>query len=184
MKLLNEKHNDSPDFILNCEKIIQTLIKQWNPADVFVNRINNWFDNKWMEFSGTLMHDLSFWKAKTTIPPFHPNRIESSEFYQKNNSQYVKKENPKSLHIYQESKDNLKRYVSEFTHDGLLIWYSGNSKANDVGTLMFYLARYSECQAFFITLSGAKGWNVSQTNGISKKEIQVILNNELNEQHK
>lgn len=183
MKLLTEKQNDNPNFILNCEKIIQNRINLWNPTDIYVTRIDNWFDGKWMEFSGTLMSGLSIWKGETTIPPFHPNRVESSEFYKKTAEHYAKKENPKSLHIYQESKDNLKRYVSEFTNDGLFVWYSGNSKVNEVGTLMCYLVRESGCQPFFITLSGKKEWNVSQTKGILRKEIQAIIESELNEKH-
>ena len=181
MKLLIEKENDNPNFILNCEKIIQSRINLWNPTDIFVNRIDNWFDQKWMEFSGTIMHEVSIWKEETTIPPFHPNRVESSDFYQKIAELYVKKENPQTLHIYQESKDNLKRYVSEFTNDGLFIWYSGNSKINGVGTLMCYLIRESECQPFFITLSEKKDWNVSQTKGILGNEIQSIIENKRNE---
>ena len=181
MKRLIKKDNDNPNFILNCESIIQNRINLWNPTDIFVNRIDNWFDEKWMEFSGTIMSGLSIWKGETTIPPFHPNRVESSDSYQKTAELYTKKENPKTLHIYQESKDNLKRYVSEFSNDGLFIWYSGNSKVNNFGTLMCYLIRESECQPFFITLSGKKDWNVSQTKGILKKEIQNIIETELNE---
>ncbi|PCJ64887.1 MAG: hypothetical protein COA58_11480 [Bacteroidetes bacterium] len=181
MKLLTKKDNDNPNFILNCEKIIQNRIELWKPNDVFVNRIDNWFDEKWMKFSGTIMSELSIWKGETTIPPFHPNRIESSDFYQKAAEQYMKKENLKTLHIYQESKNNLKRYLSEFTNDGLFIWYSGNSKVNDLGTLMCYLVTKSECQPFFITLSKKNEWNVSQTKGILRKEIQTIIERELNE---
>jgi len=181
IKLLKEKHNDNPNFILNCEKIILSQINLWNPMDIFVNRIDNWFDEKWMGFSGTIMSGLSIWKEETTIPPFHPNRVESSDFYQKTTEQYVKRENPKTLHIYQTSKDNLKRYVSEFTNDGLFIWYSGNSKANDIGTLMCYLIRESKCYPFFITLSGKKEWNVSKTKGISRIGIQEAIENEPDE---
>jgi len=180
-KMITEKENDNPNFILNCEKIIHNRIELWKPTEIFVTRIDNWFDQKWMEFSGTIMHEISVWKGETTIPPFHPNRIESSEFYQKTAEKYVEKQNPKTLHIYQESKDNLKRRISEFTNDGLFVWYSGNSKANGIGTLMCYLVRESQCLPFFISLSEKKKWNVSQTKGILRNEIQEIIENELNE---
>ena len=185
MKLLKEKHNDNPNFILNCKKIIQNRINLWNPNEIFITRIDNWFDGKWMNFAGTELHAISLWNFQDilTIPPFHPNRVESSEFYQKMAEQYVKKENPKTLHIYQESKDNLKRYVSEFSNDGLFIWYSGNSKTNERGTLMCYFIRESETLPFFITLSGKKEWNVSHTKGILRKEVQSIIESELNEKH-
>jgi len=183
MKLLIEKLNDNPNFILNCEKIIQNRIKLWNPTDIFVNRIDNWFDEKWMKFSGTIMHEIAVWKGEITVPPFHPNRVESSDLYKKTTEQYVKIDNLKTLHIFQESNNNLKRKITEFSNDGLFIWYSGNSKVNEVGTLMCYLVRESECQPFFITLSGKKEWNVSQTKGILRKEIQAIIETEMNEKH-
>lgn len=175
MKLLKEKNNDDPDFILNCEKIIQNRIDLWKPTDIFVTRIDNWFDQKWMKFSGTIMHEISVWKEETTIPPFHPNRVESSEFYTRTAKQLVKKEISKTLHIHQESKDNLKRNISEFTNNGLFIWYSGNSKLNGVGTLMCYLVKESECQPFFISLTEKKNWNVSQIKGVLRNEIQDII---------
>ncbi len=175
MKLLAEKHNDNDNFILNCEIIVQNRIDLWKPNEIFVNRIDNWFDEKWMEFSGAIVPQVAVWSGKTTVPPFHPKRVESSDFYRRSNQKYEKKESPKILHIYQESRENLKRYLSEFTSDGLFIWYSGNSKVNGIGTLMCYLFRESECQPFFITLTEKKDWNVSQTKAISKKEVEEII---------
>ncbi len=177
MKLLTENENDNPNFILNCEKIIQNRINLWKPTDIFVTRIDNWFDGKWMNYAGSELHAISFWNFQDilTIPPFHPNRVESSDFYQKTAEQYVKNKNQKTLHILQESCKNLKRYISEFSTDGLFIWYSGNSKANERGTLMCYFIRESETLPFFITLSGKKNWDVSQTKGVLRKEIQSII---------
>lgn len=177
MKLLTEKQNDNPNFILNCEKIIQNRINLWNPTDIYVTRIDNWFDGKWMNYAGTELHAISSWNFQDilTIPPFHPNRVESSEFYQKTSEQYAKKENQNVLHIIQESKDNLKRYISEFSTDGLFVWYSGNSKTNDRGTLMLYLIKESETKTFYITLTGKKNWNVSQTKGVLRNKIQSII---------
>lgn len=177
--MLIKKENDHPDFILNCEKIIKNKINLWKPVDIFVTRINNWFDEKWMGYSGNSFPGVSIWKGNITVPPFNPNRVELSDFYQKTNGRYIKKEHAKALHIYQNSIDNLKRFITDFTTNGLFVWYSGNSKANEIGTLMCYLVREAECQPFFITLSQKKGWNVSETNGILINEIQIILENSL-----
>ena len=184
-KMLTEKENDNPNFILNCEKIIQNRIELWKPNNIFVTRIDNWFDGKWMNYAGTKLHAISFWNFEDilTVPPFHPNRVESSDFYQKTAEQYVKKENQNVLHIIQESKDNLKRYISDFSTDGLFIWYSGNSKTNGRGTLMCYFIRESETKTFFITLSGKKDWDVSQTKGVLRTEIQNIIEKETAEKH-
>ena len=174
---LTEKENDHAKFILNCEEIIQNRINLWSPTEIFITRIDNWFDGKWMNFAGTRLQALSFWNFQDilTIPPFHPNRVESSDFYQKTAGNYVKKENQKTFHVFQESSKNLKRYISEFSTDGLFVWYSGNSKTNDRGTLMCYFIRESENLTFFITLSGKKNWNVSHTKGVLRNEIQSII---------
>lgn len=177
MKLLIEKQNDNPNFIFNCEKIIQNQINLWNPTEIYVTRIDNWFDGKWMNYAGTELHAISSWNFQDilTIPPFHPNRVESSEFYKKTSEHYEKKGNQNALHIIQESKNNLKRYISEFSTNGIFVWYSGNSKTNDRGTLMLYLIKDSETKTFYITLTEKKNWNVSQTKGVLTKEIQSII---------
>ena len=177
MEFLIKKENDNSNFILNLESIILNRINLWKPTDIFVTRIDNWFDEKWLDFSGTIMHEISVWEGETTIPPFHPNRVENSDFYQKGTEQYVKKENLKTLHIYQESKNNLKRKLTEFTNNGLFIWYSGNSKKNNIGTFMCYLVKEQECFSFHLSMNGEKEWNVIKTKGISLKEMQIIVEN-------
>ena len=179
--MLINNENDNPNFTRNAELIVTNRIHLWKPKELFITRIDNWFDEKWMEFSGTIMQGLVIWKGETTIPPFHPNRVETSDFYKMTAEKYVKNENTKPLHIYQESKSNLKRKISDFTDDGIFVWYSGNSKINGVGTIMCYHVKNSECRAFFITLTERKDWNVSQTKGILMKEIQSILDEQIAE---
>ncbi|HYV92336.1 MAG TPA: hypothetical protein VE978_11150 [Chitinophagales bacterium] len=175
MILLSRDANDNPQFISNIEKIIWDRIQKWEPKDLYLTRIDNWFDDKWMKFSGTTMHEISIWYADVTVPPFHPNRVESCEFYQYNNGGYVLQVLNKKLHIEQWSQDNFKRRISGFTRNGIFFWYSGNSNSNDKGALMCYFVKDNECFTFYILLSGNKGWNVNKTNGISAKEIQDIL---------
>ena len=177
IKLLSEKENDKNEFILNSEKIVGHAIELWNPKEIYVTRIDNWFDQKWMNFSGTMLSAISIWKGETTIPPFHPNRVELTDYYEKTVEKvYVQKKSPIELHPYQESNKNLKRYISNFLNDGLLIWYSGNSKVNGLGSIMIYSIRESECRPFFVTLSENNNWKVSKTKGISRDEIEKTLN--------
>jgi len=169
--------NDNPNFISNIETIIRDRINKWKPRDLYLTRIDNWFDDKWIKFSGTVMHEISIWKLeKVTVPPFHPNRVESSDFYSQDNGDYKKQEIDKPLHIFQQSTNNLKRKIANFTDNGLFIWYSGNSETNNKGTLMCYLVKDTDCFTFYISLTGDKNWNVHKTNGIPSKEIQNILN--------
>src|SRR5690348_1625091 len=88
--------NDDPHFIdLMCRAISAEL--EINAAqEVFVIRIDNWFDHKWLNFSG--VGRVAFgWNAgcrdntdtaldefrqqKTTFPPFSPNRIIAEHYF-------------------------------------------------------------------------------------------------------
>ena len=75
MTELKKYDNDNPEFISNIEMIIKDQIEKWKPRDLYLTRIDNWFDDKWVKFSGTIMHEISVWTLiDVTIPPFHPNR--------------------------------------------------------------------------------------------------------------
>lgn len=175
MNFLINKANDNSNFMFNLERIVQDRINLWKPTAVFATRIDNWFDDKWLNFSGTIMHEIAIWKGEITIPPFHPNRVETTDFYQKENEQYVKMNNQKPLHISQESKNNRKRRITDFTDDGFFIWYSGNSKKNAIGALMCYLVKRKECFSFYLSMDGNKDWNITKTKGIPIKEMQLII---------
>ncbi len=90
VSFLINKANDNSNFMFNIECIVQDRINLWKPTTVFVTRIDNWFDDKWLNFSGTIKHEIAIWKGEITIPPFHPNRVEITDFYKKENEQYVK----------------------------------------------------------------------------------------------
>lgn len=69
MKFLIQKENDNLEFIHNSEKIIRNRIELWKPTEIFIIRIDNWFDEKCMGFSGTLINEVSIWKGQVTNTP-------------------------------------------------------------------------------------------------------------------
>lgn len=160
MEKIALKNNDNSEFIANVNTITHNLISKWNPKELFITRVDNWFDNKWLNFSGTIMHAISVWKGETTIPPFHPNRIEYSKRFRKENGIFNELMITKPLHIYQESESNLKRKIIDFSKNGLFIWYSGNSKLNNKGVLMCYYVIDNDCYTFYTTLNGEINWNI------------------------
>ena len=171
---------DNPEYVKNVERIFKDRIGKWTPKDLYITRIDNWFDEKWVKFSGTIMHEISIHKlVDITVPPFHPNRVEKFDFYRKVNGGYVKQENGKHLHIIQESTNNLKRKISDLSDNGLFLWYSGNTIANNKGSLMGYFVTDTDCFTFYLTLAGDKNWNAEKTIGLTTKEIQTILDPEL-----
>lgn len=170
------KINDNLDYIRNVEFIFKDLIAKWTPSDLYITRVDNWFDDKWVKFSGTIMHEISIHNLDdVTVPPFHPNRIEKTDFYRRKNRNYEKQEAEKTLHILQQSTSNLKRKISNFSNNGLFLWYSGNTITNHKGSIMGYLVTNEECFTFYVTLARQKNWNAEKAIGLTTKEIQRIL---------
>src|SRR5260370_1315284 len=79
---------DDPEFIEIIERIAVHLFKQVGHDEVFLIEIKNWFDHKWLKFSGIgrvpFRHVLGsqpqvaldeFFQQKITFPPFTPNRV-------------------------------------------------------------------------------------------------------------
>lgn len=176
MKLLSKHESDDLNYIINVENIIQDRINLWKPDEIYITRIDNWFDEKWLDFSGVLLGALGIWKGKTTIPPFHPNRVKFTKLFVKIKDNYSQQKLVRPLHILQESNQNLQRYIENFSKNGLFIWYSGNSKKNYIGSLMCYYVIDNECFSFYVSLNGKNKWNIDRANGISKKEMQRVIN--------
>src|SRR5687767_12909311 len=78
---------DDPQFVELVKHIIVRLAVQNVPEKIFVMKIDNWFDHKWLKFSGigsvgffwglnapdTALDEFS--QDKITFPPFNPNRV-------------------------------------------------------------------------------------------------------------
>jgi hypothetical protein len=176
--LLSINDKDNTDFISNAEIIIQDRIEIWNPFILGVIKIDNWFDDKWLNFSGDIMPGLTIWKDEITIPPFHPNRVLSTDFYRRLRlkGEYQKLHDSSPLHIKQPSQNNLNRKITNFIDDGLFIWYSSNTKTNNIGSLMGYYVKGTDCFTFYLTLTKEKKWNVSKTIGLTRNVVEKILN--------
>src|SRR5262245_3121956 len=84
---------DSSDFIQIVEELVNRLLVRDDIAEIKLVKIRNWFDHKWLNYSGkgiihfteTVHPDKialkNFWRDKVTVPPFTPNRILSEIRY-------------------------------------------------------------------------------------------------------
>jgi hypothetical protein len=84
---------DDPHFVELLKHLIARLVSETFPEQIFVMKIDNWFDYKWLNFSGIgrvgffedfrLEKDTApdeFRQDKVTFPPFTPNRV-IGEYY-------------------------------------------------------------------------------------------------------
>src|SRR6185437_17047648 len=80
---------DDPYFIELLNRLTSGLIHRSVPAALWIIQIDNWFDHKWLRFSGIGTVDYQFpafmnrydaaldefYQDKVTFPPFTPNRV-------------------------------------------------------------------------------------------------------------
>jgi len=92
------KINDDPQFVELVSHVISSLVKDSFSEEIFVVQIDNWFDDKWLKFSGigrvrfddahididTALDE--FWQDKITFPPFTPKRVVKEYFFLRDES--------------------------------------------------------------------------------------------------
>ncbi len=186
-KMVQIKFDNTDDigFTEIVESIIGNLILSLNPNEISIVRIKNWFDHKWLNYSGKEIRKYESgtgamiplvlepsWNKDITIPPFNPNRILTHTIYrlqETENSQFEE-----LLHISQNSTDNRKRLISERTENGLFIWISSNSVTNGQGSLMVYQIQNSEILTWYVNIEDKNGWRITQSKGIDKSKVQMM----------
>jgi hypothetical protein len=176
--------DDAPGFIEIINKIMAISIFQWNIDEIMVIKIKNWFDHKWLNYSGKkiihfeCLHPDNVamaddWKERVTIPPFNPNRVLSEQFFRKRSTGNQQFE--KVVHKKQRSTDNQLNQISRKTNNGIFVWYSSNSKDLNRGSLMMYRVQNKEVDTWYATVEKRERWEITQTKGIYKSELQGMI---------
>lgn len=177
------EENDSPDFIRIVAAFINHFCEIHNPAELCGIKIKNWFDHKWLNYSGAGLipfvpeipkYDVAltdFWKEKVTLPPFHRKRVISETNYAIMDT----KNNPmkKLLHKYQ--KDKMNNRLERYSKDAVIFWYSSGSNISQKGSLMVYLMQKEKVSTFYISFLCKDFWKINKTKGIAKVEIEALL---------
>src|SRR5204862_2461526 len=75
---LTINEDDDPIFINLTQRLIHGIVSTRRPKEYCVVRIDNWFGERWLNFSGKTLGALSVHKrTKVTFPPFVPSRVRS-----------------------------------------------------------------------------------------------------------
>ncbi len=167
---------DAEGFLKRVESATRGLCRIHRPAEIIVVRIDNWFDHKWLGFSGKILGALGVWKSTLTVPPFVPNRVSWQRRYQRMESSgdYELTEPGPSLHITDTSTPKLRREVSRIAPDTALVWFSGNSKPNGKGGVMAYVPIENDYWAWYAGLTGNGEWKPQTLKGITPQEFQHL----------
>ena len=177
---------DSLEFITIIESIISNLIVQFNVDDICIIKVKNWFDHKWLNYSGkSIIHFeetthpdkvaiTNNWKKRITIPPFNPNRILYEKLIQRKDHSNPRFE--KLIHNRQRSTDNSDNYVYLKSDNGLLVWYSSNSKVNNQGSLMVYRVDNDSVDTWYASYENKGEWIIRDTKSINQNSLKKLMN--------
>jgi hypothetical protein len=177
MNLIKQKENDDPLFLAIVERVLRETLRLHQSSEVYVVQIDHWFDYKWLEFSGTVMHEIAVWLYKLTVPPFHPSRVVSQSYFRAATYTPTSYEAAPSapLHIVQQSRSNLRRALSQISPSGAFVWYSGSSNNSDRGSLMVYTVANEEARAWYASFIKDREWSVGKLKGISRREFMGLM---------
>jgi hypothetical protein len=177
MKLGSATSLDDFEFTTIVENFTNAFITSCTPDEIYLIKIDSWFDFKWRGFEGKLLGALGTWNhEKLKIPPFIPDRVVEQSYFERVDGAYKKHEAP-DLHIYQSSSDNItgkRRLVGSFG-TRLLIWFSGNTAKSLRGSVMLYQIENDRHATLYVSFLKKDKWQIFKTDGISRNEVLSII---------
>jgi len=184
---LEYEDGDNKKYLAGISSLIATLVKENEPKNLYVTRINKWFDHKWLKYSGkgrvkfegSPFIDTSldaFWRDKLTFPPFNPKQIGEQFYWSRNSDGTYSAGEKEPRWIYKRelrsSADNLNKRVTDFTESGLFVWFTSFTEKNMHGSLMVYLVKNDDVMAWYASMKNDNHWTIDKTKGINKKLVE------------
>jgi len=168
--------DDNDQFISRVEVLIEKFILDKKPNSIYLIKIDNWFDKKWLGFSGKMLGAVGITKGDLTIPPFVPNRIVYEKFYSKNHETelYEISKTSKKIHIVQDSESNLNRKIRTLIPETAIVWFSGNSKKNKRGVMMAYFPVKESYLTMHIEFT-EPSWSAKSTIGVDRSFVNSLI---------
>ncbi|MGD0799946.1 MAG: hypothetical protein ABR906_01385 [Terracidiphilus sp.] len=196
-EFISKQQGDSTEFIEKARAIAIGVAQEYEPARLYVIRIDNWFGPKWMHFAGKftvgkLPHSgptaaIGVHKARLHVPPFVPHRVVAERAFAGPDFQETIAAPP--LHIEIPSKVALTRRIADIDKEAAFVWFSGESEAQKRGSVMVYLpdafdptaprrgklghrGKLGQSGAFYIGFSQHEiSWEPAMLRGVSRGEV-------------
>ena len=184
---------DDNDFVNLLNALLNALLDQQTPDQLWVIQIDNWFDHKWLRYSGngsvasnippiSFMDQFTsvkeqFWRDKLTFPPFAPDRVISQWSFLHSEVGYIEAPLPRLPHgeSRRRSHSNLNRRVENFVRSASFVWYSGYTLKNGRGSLMVYNIGADKPICWFAAFGRKSGWRLERTKGIDQQHVSRLL---------
>ncbi|MDM7923382.1 MAG: hypothetical protein QUS14_13880 [Pyrinomonadaceae bacterium] len=172
---IEDETDDDLDFITIVEAFVNRLIDTLSPTELYLVKIDHWFDFKWRGFQGKLLGSLGIRNfEKLRVPPFIPDRVVRQLHFKKVHDEWSAQS--AGLHFYRSSSANVtSNYLVAVSEPRLFVWYSGGTNSSERGSLMAYVIEPSNTRSFYLSLSKDGEWKTLKTDGISKSEARFLL---------
>ena len=180
---------DDNDFIDLLNSMIGKLLALEPPKQLWIIQIDNWFDHKWLRFSGNgaIASNIpivgfeivksDFYQDKLTFPPFAPDRVLGQWSYVHWGDDYRECSLPmlphptERLHTFQ----NLHRRIQDVVSSGCFVWYSSNTLSNGRGSVMVYTIKSERTDCWFAAFTRHESWALGATKGISRTSVLKLM---------
>lgn len=187
---------DDNDFTDLLNTLLNGMLVQQAPEQLWVIQIENWFDHKWLRYSGSgsvaaklpaswnssFMDRFAsvkeqFWQDRLTFPPFAPNRVVGQWSFLDSGKGYIEVVLPKLPHSEsrRRSHSNLHRRTEDFAKSASFVWYSGNTLKNGRGSVMAYNIGPAEPVCWFAAFERTSCWELKTTKGVDKEQVSRLL---------
>jgi hypothetical protein len=170
-------NDDDLRFLTLIKRIVASTVLESRPADVFVVRIDHWFDHKWCAFAGKLLGAVAIHqRQRLTIPPFIPGRVLSQDVFTLNveHTSYHKRR-ASALHRHQRSGENRSRFIGNISKSGAFAWFSGDTAKTEHGSLMLYSVQGEMSHGWYASFRRGKEWQLNKVQGLSRGELTHML---------
>jgi len=196
-EFVSTQQGDSTEFIGKARALAIGVARDFEPARLYVIRIDNWFGPRWVNFAGTMtvgkvgkFHAIriGFHKSPLHVPPFVPHRVVGERVFVGPDFDETVLTPP--LHIECPSKLALQRRIADIDKDAAFVWFSGESEAQKRGSVMVYLpvtydpkaprrGKLGRRGAFYVGFSqGEARWEPAMLRGVSRGEVAHLEESE------
>ena len=184
-EFVSTQQGDSSEFMGKARALAVGVARNYRPVRLYVIRIDNWFGPRWMLFAGKFTAGKGFaigvHKTRLHVPPFVPSRVSGQRVFVGPDYEGTVSASP--LHIECPSKQALSRRIADIDKDAAFLWFSGESEAQNRGSVMVYLPvsfdatanrrnGLRDCGAFYVGFSQrGGGWEPAMLRGVSRIEV-------------
>ncbi len=183
---LDVQTDDDRVFFSMAGRLIDAIDGEHDPDYLVVVRVRNWFDHKWLRFSGKgrvpfqglwLDHPGvsldAFVQDRLTFPPFTPRRIVRETHFTRDGAKDLD-----SVHRLRlaSSAWNLHRRVADFSRSLVAVWLSTASEQTGRASVMTYLSQDETVAAWYASFARNAGeWKLQRVKGTPRERIVTWL---------